>query len=37
MNEETYECMNDPYGAAVVAGPYGDTMEFYLIIKNVIM
>ena len=28
MDEETYECMNNPYGAAVLAGPFRDTMEF---------
>jgi len=37
MNEEYYGRMNDSSGAAVVTGPYGDTMEFYLVIENEIM
>lgn len=37
MNDEFYGRMNDPSGAAVVTGPCGDTMEFYLTIRNLII
>ncbi|MFC1761962.1 iron-sulfur cluster assembly scaffold protein [Planctomycetota bacterium] len=37
MNDEYFGRMNDPSGAAVVTGPCGDTMEFYLVIENAII
>lgn len=37
MSDEFYGRMNDPSGAAVVTGPCGDTMEFYLTIRNLII
>ncbi len=34
MNNNFYGRINDPSGMAVVTGPCGDTMEFYLVIRN---
>ncbi|MFC1761954.1 iron-sulfur cluster assembly scaffold protein [Planctomycetota bacterium] len=34
MHDGCYGRMNDPSGAAVVTGPCGDTMEFYLVIQS---
>lgn len=37
MNDEYYGRIKEPSGVAVVTGPCGDTMEFYLVIRNLII
>ena len=32
--EAFYGRMNDPTGAGVIQGPCGDTMEFYIVVRN---
>jgi len=32
--DEYFGRMNDPTGAGTITGPCGDTMEFYLVIRN---
>lgn len=34
MNDEFFGRMNDPTSAAIVRGPCGDEMEFYLVVGN---
>jgi nitrogen fixation protein NifU and related proteins len=37
MQKDYYGPISDPSGVAVITGPCGDTMEFYLVIRNLII